>query len=207
MLPAEADAGLAHGRAGIGFALSRWADVTGENSFRSAATDLINSDLEAIASTRSKHAELERTHEQNASHLGWCRGFVGAFLGALKAKIPPISIKEDNFTWLQRIANEIISLGVEGPICLCHGALGHMEFLETMAKRGMLHNPKAADEWRGLLLARLLSGDWVSDETHSFESPGLMLGLAGTGYALLRAIYPQRITSILTVEPAFAING
>jgi hypothetical protein len=76
-----------------------------------------------------------------------------------------------------------------------------MEFLATMGERGMLQNRKAADEWRRLLLARLLSGDWVADEAHSLESPGLMLGLAGTGYALLRANYPQQIPSVLTVEP------
>ena len=76
-----------------------------------------------------------------------------------------------------------------------------MEFLATMAERGVLQNLNAADEWRRLLLARLLSGDWVADEAQSLESPGLMLGLAGTGYALLRASYPHRIPSVLTVEP------
>ena len=68
-------------------------------------------------------------------------------------------------------------------------------------ERGVLQNLKAADEWRRLLLTRLLSGDWVADEGHSLESPGLMLGLAGTGYALLRASHPQHIPSVLTLEP------
>jgi hypothetical protein len=37
-LPNAADAGVAHGRAGIGFALSRWADSTGDED-RGAALD------------------------------------------------------------------------------------------------------------------------------------------------------------------------
>ena len=38
----------------------------------------------------------------------------------------------------------------------------------------------------------------VSDEPHSF---GLMLGLAGTGYSLLRAGRPHQMPSVLAVEP------
>ena len=102
---------------------------------------------------------------------------------------------------VSRIADEIVRFGVEGPICLCHGALGQMEFLAAAVERGVPNDLNAAATWRRRLLARLLSGDWVADEAHLLESPGLMLGLAGTGYALLRASYPQRIPSVLTVEP------
>jgi lantibiotic modifying enzyme len=76
-----------------------------------------------------------------------------------------------------------------------------MEFLATAAQRGVLDNLKAAGEWRRLLLARVISGDWAANIGHSLESPNLMVGLAGTGYALLRASCPQRIPSVLTVEP------
>ena len=201
LFPTQADAGLAHGRAGIGFALSRWANTTGEDGFRSAAAQLIRFDLEAIDARRSASPQQKRAHEQNPFHLSWCRGWLGVTLGALQANVTPISIKENNVTWFQYVADEIISFGIEGPICLCHGALGQMEFLATAVERGVLRNHQAADDWRRLLLGRLLSGDWVADETHSLKSPGLMLGLAGTGYTLLRASNPQRIPLVLTIEP------
>src|SRR5665213_1319764 len=51
-LPTKGDAGLAHGRAGIGFALSRWAEATGDNGFRATASELIRFDLEAIDAMR-----------------------------------------------------------------------------------------------------------------------------------------------------------
>jgi type 2 lantibiotic biosynthesis protein LanM len=200
-LPMKADAGLAHGRAGIGFALSCWADATGEDGFRATASELFRFDLEAIDTMLSESLEKKKqAHEQNGSHLGWCRGWIGIALSTLQTKDVHMSMRENNAAWFRRIADEIISFGVEGPICLCHGALGQMEFLATAAERGMLRNFEAANEWRRLLLARLLSGDWIADEAHSLESPGLMLGLAGTGYALLRAIHPHRIPSVLTVE-------
>jgi type 2 lantibiotic biosynthesis protein LanM len=200
LLPMKADAGLAHGRAGIAFALLRWAEATGDDSFRAIPTELIRFDLESIDAMRLEPPELKQAHEQNASHIGWCRGWLGAALSTLQIKSSPESIKPNRARY-QRIADEIISYGVERPLCLCHGALGHMEFLATATERGALHNIEPADEWRRLLLARLLSGEWIADEAHSLESPGLMLGLAGTGYALLRARYPQRIPSVLTLEP------
>jgi type 2 lantibiotic biosynthesis protein LanM len=201
LLPAKADAGFAHGRAGIGFALSRWAEATGENGFGATVTALIRFDLEAIDAMRLEPTELKQISERDPSHLGWCRGWLGAALASLQAKPTPESIKPNHNTRYQCIADEIIDFGVEGPLCLCHGALGHMEFLATAAERGLLHNPEAANEWRRLLFARLMSGDWVADYGRSLESPGLMLGLAGTGYALLRASHPQRIPSVLTMEP------
>jgi type 2 lantibiotic biosynthesis protein LanM len=200
LLPTKADAGLAHGRAGIGFALSRWAEATGENGVRATAAELIRFDLEAIDALRSEPSELKHIRERNVPHLGWCRGSLGVALIALQAKPPLESIEPNHDAWFQLIADEIIGFGVEGPLCLCHGALGRMEFLATAVERGVLHNPDAANEWRRLLLARLMSGDWVSDYTNSLESPSLMVGLAGTGYALLRASHPGRVPSVLTVE-------
>jgi hypothetical protein len=39
---------------------------------------------------------------------------------------------------------------------------------------------------------------WIADEFQRLEPPGLMLGLAGTGYSLLRAARPQILPSLLT---------
>jgi lantibiotic modifying enzyme len=102
----------------------------------------------------------------------------------------------------RRIANDIISAGTDGPLCLCHGALGYMDFLAAAAKRGVLDDLGAAAAWRSRLLARLMDGDWVADSSHRLETPGLMLGLAGTGYSLLRTSQPQRMSSVLTLDPA-----
>jgi type 2 lantibiotic biosynthesis protein LanM len=201
LLPTKADAGVAYGRAGIGFALSRWAEVTGDDSFRADATELIRFDLEAIDTRRSESPELTATSGRNASHLGWCRGWLGAALVALQAKPPAMMIEPDQYFWFRRIADEIIGFGIDGPLCLCHGALGHMEFLAAAVERGVPNDLNAAATWRRRLLARLTGGDWVADIGHIIESPSLMLGLAGTGYSLLRTVQPQLIPSVLTLEP------
>jgi len=44
-LPTQADAGVAHGRAGIGFALSQWAEASGESSYGEIVGRLIRFDV------------------------------------------------------------------------------------------------------------------------------------------------------------------
>jgi type 2 lantibiotic biosynthesis protein LanM len=195
-LPAQADVGVAHGRAGIGFALSRWASASGENSCGETAGRLIRSDVEAIEKPAPEKSAYDQAQGHNEPRLGWCRGVLGIALLALQGKNVHIGL---GTAWFEDIADDIIANGTDGPLCLCHGALGQLEFLAAMAERGMLRDPQAAAAWRRQLLARLAGGDWVADEGHRLESPGLMLGLAGTGYSLLRAARSQSIPSVLTL--------
>jgi type 2 lantibiotic biosynthesis protein LanM len=198
-LPDAADAGLAHGRAGIGFALSRWADLTGDEESRAIAAELIGFDLDAIDTRQSASNASTQISGWKDAHLGWCRGWLGAALMALQAR-PTARILCSGLDFhFGRIADDIISGGTDGPLCLCHGALGHMDFLTVAQKRGVLGDPGAAVAWRNRLLARLIDGDWVADSSHRLEAPGLMLGLAGTGYSLLRASGSRRMPSVLTL--------
>jgi lantibiotic modifying enzyme len=198
-LPSKSDAGFAHGKAGLGFALTRWAEATGEQEFAETAAEFIRSDLETINEIAAKAKTLNGYRERSPSHLGWCRGWTGILLGISSTKIDRSTYDPNLF---QRIADEIMALGVEGPICLCHGALGRMELLMAMAERRLVNDPDVLDNWCGELLARLTAGDWCMDDGHALEAPGLMLGLAGTGYELLRASFPNRIPSVLTFEAA-----
>jgi type 2 lantibiotic biosynthesis protein LanM len=201
LLPDNSDAGLAHGRAGIGFALMRWATVTGDDAFRTAATRLCDFDTKTFEEVSPTAADPHR-----APHLGWCRGWLGPALASLRNLKPGQPIAAEDASWFRLISEEIVTFGVDGPLCLCHGALGHLEFLDAMVESGCLSDPKSATAWRRRLLARLTAGDWVCDEFHALESPGLMLGLAGTGYALLRTAQPQSAPSVLTLEPGFACS-
>ena len=174
-LPNAADAGVAHGRAGIGFALSRWADSTGDEAFRAAAAELIRFDLEAIDARQSASTAFTQIPGWKDSHLGWCRGWLGAALMALQEPASGIFGSGLDFRF-RRIANDIISAGTDGPLCLCHGALGYMDFLAAAAKRGVLDDLGAAAAWRSRLLARLMDGDWVADSESSARVAGPHVG-------------------------------
>jgi lantibiotic modifying enzyme len=185
---------VAHGRAGVAIALSRWAAAAREPTGCEIAAELIRFDVDAI-DTRTDGRAPSRGN--NATHLGWCRGSLGVALAALQSEPGRFGLRK---AWFRRIADDIIAGGVEGPLCLCHGVLGQLEFLTAMAERGMLQDHLAAAAWRRAVLGRIIGDDWVSDTGHRLESPGMMLGLAGTGYSLLRFSRPHSIPSILTLS-------
>jgi lantibiotic modifying enzyme len=161
------------------------------------AERLIRFDMKAINRTAGTPSAQAQAHGLNGNPFGWCRGLLGIALMALQAGTVRIGA---DARWLNKIADGIIANGTEGPLCLCHGALGQLEFLAVMADQGLLRDPQGAAAWRRQLLARIVGGDWVADSGHRLESPGLMVGLAGTGYSLLRAARSQSLPSVLTIE-------
>lgn len=44
------------------------------------------------------------------------------------------------------------------------------------------------------------TGDWRCGSLPGIDSPGLMTGLAGAGYALLRIAAPERVPSLLALD-------
>jgi type 2 lantibiotic biosynthesis protein LanM len=199
-LPKLADAGLAHGRAGIGFALSRWAEVSKEVDYRLIAVDLINSDMLAIDARLFRARQQREPSTRIASHIGWCRGWLGAGLVALKAHPPANSFTQVEYNFFRRIADEIIASKGGGSLSLCHGMLGCLEYMAEAGKKGILDKNDTLAGWQQRVLNQVKDGDWMGDEGHSLESPGLMMGLSGTGYSLLRTFRPHLVPSMLTLD-------
>jgi type 2 lantibiotic biosynthesis protein LanM len=193
----QSEAGLGHGRTGAGFALLRWAEVTGELRFRAAGQDLLRKDFEIVESSRGAPV-LDNNFRHSADPLGWCRGGLGVAMAALAAN-PPVTELFD-LAWAKNIVEEITAQPV-GALCLCHGALGRLEFLRKVNDLLSWDGQKTEVEaWRRTLLDRIVGGHWVADSAHSLECPSLMSGLAGTGYSLLREAFGNNIPSILTLE-------
>lgn len=49
------------------------------------------------------------------------------------------------------------------------------------------------------LLRSMVGQGYLCGTPHAVESPGLMTGIAGIGYALLHFCEPQRVPSVLTL--------
>jgi type 2 lantibiotic biosynthesis protein LanM len=197
---AENETGLAHGRAGAALALFRWAETTGEARFRTAGEDLVRKDF-AIMEASRRNASATNAAEHPADYLGWCRGGVGIAMAALATHPPVIGLFDA--TWAKGLAQEMARSRPSRPLCLCHGALGRLEFLSFAGRRlfGDDHM-KELEAWRAALLGEIVGGHWVADWAHALESPGFMLGLAGTGYSLLRQAASHRVPSVLLLEDA-----
>jgi lantibiotic modifying enzyme len=85
---------------------------------------------------------------------------------------------------------------------LCHGDLGNLEFLLQASE--ILREPETADRlsrMTAMVVNSITCSGWFCGTALRVESPGLMTGLAGIGYGLLRLAYPGRIPSVLTLAP------
>ena len=85
---------------------------------------------------------------------------------------------------------------------LCHGDLGNLEVLMEAAR--VWPDRSWSQEASGLaggILQSISRDGWICGNPLGVESPGLMTGLAGIGYGLLRCAVPERVPSVLTLAP------
>ena len=83
-----------------------------------------------------------------------------------------------------------------------HGDLGNLEFV-WQANR-ILDDSRSASSVRRVgasILTSIETDGWRCGAPFGVETPGLMAGLAGIGYELLRLAEPDRVPSVLILEP------
>ncbi|HZX02072.1 type 2 lanthipeptide synthetase LanM family protein [Kribbella sp.] len=168
-----ADHGFARGYQGIAWALGQYG-VPGDRYVDAArvATD------------------LDRRNGP-AGH-GWCRGDAGTTLARASAGVPA-----DLDAYL-RAATE---RPVLADLSLCHGELGAVESLLWLAEREYPATEAARRRRAGLVLAAVQQYGPQCGTPSNVPSPGLLTGLAGIGYGLLRLAFPERVPSVLLLQP------
>ena len=91
---------------------------------------------------------------------------------------------------------------------LCHGDLGSLDFLLTAARRlGDREILERTYRLAGGVLSSIVTGGWRFGVASGAEPPGLMVGLSGIGYGLLRLAFPERVPSVLLLELPPAATG
>jgi lantibiotic modifying enzyme len=85
---------------------------------------------------------------------------------------------------------------------LCHGDLGNLEFLLLASEK---LNDSALQDHTYRVAAGILQSiernGWLCGVPNGVETPGLMTGITGIGYELLRLAAPARVPSLLIMEP------
>jgi lantibiotic modifying enzyme len=130
----------------------------------------------------------------------WCYGAPGIGLARLNAlrHIDDEAIRAEAEAALQITLEHGFGLNHS----LCHGDLGNLELL--LQASYVLADPKWSFQVNRLTAIVLESIDkygWLCGIPLGVESPGLMTGLAGIGYQLLRLAEPTRVPSVLTLAP------
>ncbi len=196
--------GFSHGAAGIAWALLKVAAWSGEARFRESAESAIAYERSTFVAEEGNWPDYRtRTAEDHCGPrfmVAWCHGAPGIGL----ARVDSLRYIDDHETREEiRIA---LSKTVESPfgksVCLCHGDLGNLDVLLHAAQRvDDSWWSEAGERLASKTLAAIAERECLFDPQTSLGSPGLMIGLAGIGYGLLRLASPKRVPSVLVLAP------
>jgi lantibiotic modifying enzyme len=192
----------------VAWALAELASLTGLERFRAAA-------LASLAYERSQFCPSEgiwrdlrdrgmsrrpAREGRSAVMTAWCHGAAGIGLGRLRALHH--SSDEALRAEIHTALRATMANGFGMNHCLCHGDLGNLELL--MQAGDALDDPHCraeVDRVGAMILESIERDGWRCGVPLGIESPGLMTGLAGIGYGLLRLAEPALVPSVLTLEP------
>ncbi len=129
----------------------------------------------------------------------WCHGAPGIGLARLRClqHLDDAAIRAEINTALQTTLDQ----GFGHNHSLCHGDLGNLELLLQASLT--LDDPQwktQVDRLAAIILESIDKHGWLCGVPLGVETPGLMTGLAGIGYGLLRLAAPERVPSVLVLE-------
>lgn len=208
--------GLAHGNAGIALSLLYLFAASGEERFRQTALDAIAYERSLFSSEKQNWPDLRTSiitphtpemgekpvtdAQEQAYMIAWCHGAPGislARLGALHILDDPATRAE-----IDAALQTTLQGGFGENHSLCHGDMGNLDILLTATQ--LLKDANYQEPLSRIVPMLLDSIDtygWVSGVPQGVETPGLMTGLAGIGYTLLRLASPTSIPSLLLLAP------
>jgi type 2 lantibiotic biosynthesis protein LanM len=200
--------GFSHGAAGIAWALLKLSVLTGDERFRTAAIAGIEYERSLFSHEHGNWLDQRETgnfgrrkgQAEPRSIAAWCYGAPGIGL----ARLSTLAELDDDETRseIERAVRYTAAHGFGQNHSLCHGDLGNIELLSEYAR--------ISDERRyssevgrltGVILESIERDGWLCGLPSGVESPGLMTGLAGIGYGLLRLTASERVPSVLTLAP------
>ncbi|WBQ06035.1 type 2 lanthipeptide synthetase LanM family protein [Kribbella sp. CA-293567] len=137
-------------------------------------------------------AAADLGQHSGVANPGWCSGGAGSTLARLRAGAP---------TDIEPYLKSTSERPVLADMSLCHGELGAVEPLLWLDERDHPAIEAVRRRRAGLVLAAVQQYGPQCGTPRGVSSPGLLTGLAGIGYGLLRLGFTRRVPSILLLEP------
>jgi len=202
--------GFAHGASGIGRALAGLATATGDERFAAAAREGFEFERVHRSPSEGRWADLRPAAARDggghtAAHttFGWCTGAPGITLGRLASlAVLDEASREDLAVGLASTRRLLLSAPADH---LCCGRTGAVEVLayaaEVLPDRADLH-AEAVDGALRIVREAEERGDYRFRAASSASLPpiGLLQGIAGVGYGLLRLARPGGYVSICALD-------
>lgn len=202
--------GFSHGAAGIAWALLELSAAISTLQAEPLRRDLSFADL-AFSALRYERTLFDPTSETwrdlRASdgaptyRAAWCNGAPGIGLGRLGM------LRHVDDAELRREVESAIRSSMADRMgishSLCHGDLGNLELL-LQGQQILGDRTPSGESWDDAIghrtqriLADIEQRGWLDGTLEGMETPGLMSGLAGIGYGLLRLAKPHQVPALL----------
>lgn len=150
------------------------------------------------------------------------RRFAATGADAPPVPVPQPIVGDDNFGWCTGVSGMVLAgadhldqaavddavaaLARRQPLrdaSLCHGELGIAEALSVLARRGHAGAAETRVRYAARAVGALDRHGPRCGTPNGVPSPGLLTGLAGIGYGLLRLGFADQVPSVLLLEPTF----
>ncbi|WNG54492.1 type 2 lantipeptide synthetase LanM [Archangium gephyra] len=199
--------GLSHGAAGIAWALFELGAATGDSRYREAAEGALAYERGWFSREQGNWPDLRdggpeddatRDTTGGAGHFltAWCHGAPGVGLGRLSVRpyLEDASVERE----IDEAVATTLRTGFGLNHSLCHGDLGNLDFLLEVARaRGDRELEARVYRLAHGVLESIQRQGGLYGTPAGTEPPGLMVGLAGIGYGLLRLAAPGEVPSLL----------
>jgi type 2 lantibiotic biosynthesis protein LanM len=189
--------GFSHGIAGIAWALARYHFLHPATHLKDWVSAALAYERKEFNAEKNNWPDFRRVKDHFVS--AWCHGAPG--IGLARCDMP--NVWRDNFLG-DEIAGALQNIRQRGLVRyhgLCHGNLGNLELLLQIN----LHQPSAENSQASLNYTTALI-DAIEQQGARCElpqphaTPGMMTGIAGVAYQLLRIAKPNVVPALLLLK-------
>ncbi len=197
--------GFSHGAAGMGWALLRLGARANRDDLAAVGRDALAYEHALYSPALQAWPDLRDIAASDASRpvgsLAWCHGSPG--IGLARVTLPDAVLTESDAGDRDIAIAKLLASDQAPTDSLCHGELGNIELLVSAAQRFSRPQLAHAAQRRatGSLRRAQQRGRWRCGAIPDEPLPGLMCGMSGIGYGLLRAYFPDEVPAVLALAP------
>lgn len=190
--------GYAHGVAAVLPALYRLYLINGEKKVYRSFVKLLEHEREHFWNDEAK--VWKTSDEKEGFSKAWCHGAPGILLAWLLLKREGYTDERLNYEieWcIENVKKECIGYN----IVYCHGDIGNLDILRFASL--VLKDEKLESDCQKtyqMLFKKHIQHGWNKEDAEYSKCKGMMLGISGIGYSILRAIKREETDDFLWLE-------
>ena len=209
----DPQSGFSHGNSGIAWALVTLGDAAGDERFRAAGWAAHAMEREVLRAAGESSRDARPSVAEGSVSASWCYGTPGiglarlcALRSAARGGGMSLAHRRVLHAELEQLVVTTLEHGFVDNHCLCHGDLGTLDFL--IQARAVIPGLEARiDEATAYVIDDIVRNGARCGTPEHVPSPGMMNGLSGIGYGLLRLADPDRVPSVLTFDPPRSLGA